>query len=215
MEDEKKSINIKSPFVWGNCLGMAVVSCLFVVGTLFLIRYYTHHGENIAVPNLRGLSYGTALNKMESLGLGIEVTDSGYVRTLPPDAILEQQIRPGTEVKTGRVIYVTVNSANSPTITMPDLADNCSLHEARARLTAIGFRLAPIEYIAGERNWVYAIKVRGNNVVAGQRVPVDAPVTIVVGDGNVEEEYNGYGDLEDYLYGFDEGGDSLVEDIFF
>lgn len=215
MDNEKNSTNIKSPFVWGNCLGMMAVCCLFVVGALIFIKYYTHHNENIAVPNLRGMSFSTALNKMESLGLGIEVTDSGYVRTLPPDAILEQQIKPGTEVKTGRVIQVTLNSPNSPTITMPDLADNCSLHEARARLTAIGFRLAPIEYIAGERNWVYAIKVRGNNVVAGQHVPVDAPVTIVVGDGNVEEEYNGYGDLEDFLYGFDDEGDSIVEDIFY
>ena len=215
MEKEKKSTSLKSPFVWGNCLGMIAVCCLFVFGVLFFLKYYTHHGENIAVPNLRGLSFNTARDKMESLGLGIEVADSGYVRSLAPDAILEQQIRPGVEVKTGRVIYVTVNSPNSPTITMPDLADNCSLHEARARLTAIGFRLAPIEYIAGERNWVYAIKVRGNNVVAGQRVPVDAPVTIVVGDGNVEEEYNGYGDLEDYLYGLDDRVDSIVENMFY
>lgn len=201
---------LKSPKLWGNCLGMIVVSILLLIGTFVFLNYHTRHGENIAVPDLRGMSYSRALDKMLSLGLDIEVTDSGYVRNLPPDAILEQQVKPGSEVKSGRVVRVTINSASSPTITLPDLADNCSLHEARARLTAIGFKLAPIEYIAGEHDWVYALKVNGNSVVAGQRIPVDSPITIVVGDGNVEDEFNGDAMLEDYIFG-QEPSDTLYD----
>lgn len=195
---------LKSPLLWGNCLGMVVVCILLLVGTFVFLNIHTRHGENISVPDLRGMSYSNALDKMLSLGLEIEIADSGYVRTLPPDAILEQQIKPGAEVKAGRVIHVTINSSSSPTIALPDLADNCSLHEARARLSAIGFRLAPIEYISGEHDWVYAIKVNGNSVVAGQRIPVDAPITIVVGDGNVEDEFNGDDVLEDYIFGLEQ-----------
>lgn len=182
---------ITSPILWGNCLGVCIALLALGIGTLVGLSYYTHHGENISVPDLRGMSIESATAKLRSLGMDIEVADSGYVRTLPPDAVLGQEITPGTEVKTGRTIRVTINTANSPTIAMPDLADNCSLHEAQARLKAIGFKLGALEYMHGEHDWVYAIKVRGRTVAAGQRIPVNLPITIVVGDGNVDDEYNG------------------------
>ena len=75
---------------------------------------------------------------------------------------------------------------------MPDIADNCSLREAEARLKALGFKLAPNEYIEGDKDWVLGVKCRGQNVAAGERVPIDAPVTLVVGnseiDGSMDED---------------------------
>lgn len=201
---------IKSRILWGNCLGMMVAGILLIVAVLIFLSYYTHHGENISVPDLRGLSYSEAREKLDGLGLDLEIADSGYVRTLPADAILSQQVTPGSEVKVGRVIRVTINSLTSPTITLPDLADNCSLHEAKARLSAIGFRLGPIEYVTGEHNWVYAIKVHGRTVTAGQKIDVNAPITIVVGDGSTNEEFNGDDDLEDLLFGYE--NDSILYD---
>lgn len=201
---------ITSRLLWGNCLGMAVVALLCGIGSFVFLHIYTHHGESISVPDLHGLTLSSADAKLRSIGLRIEVSDSGYVRTLPPDVVLGQQTAPGSEVKVGRVIRVTVNSDHSPTITLPDLADNCSLHEARARLTAVGFKLAAVEYTTGEHDWVYALKVRGRTVTAGQRIPVDAPVTIVVGDGNVYDEFNGDDVMEDYVFGYSQT-DSLYD----
>lgn len=213
MTYEEFKSRITSPVLWGNCLGMIVVALVLVGATFFFLNRYTHHGENISVPDLRGMDFYSAEAKLHGLGLELEVADSGYVRTFPPDAILEQQTVAGDEVKRGRVIRVTINSANSPTIVLPDLADNCSLHEARARLTAIGFRLGAIEYVRGEHDWVYALKVHGNTVVAGQRIPINTPITIVVGDGDVDDEFNGDEELEDYIFGYNDT-DSL-EDAFY
>lgn len=201
MTIEEIKTRLKSRILWGNCLGMLVVSIILVILLLVFLSFYTHHGENIAVPDLRGMSQEHAEAQLRGLGLELEVSDSGYVRTLPPDAILSQQVAPGTEVKQGRVIRVTINNANSPTIALPDLADNCSLHEAKARLTAIGFRLAPIEYTAGEHDWVYAIKVHGRTMTTGQRIPVNQAVTIVVGDGSMTDDFNGDEDLEEAFFG--------------
>ena len=203
---------LKSRILWGNCLGMCVVGILLLIGLFIFLAYYTHHGENIAVPDLRGMTESQAGDKLESLGLKLEVSDTGYVRTLASDAILSQQIEPGTEVKVGRIIRVTINSANSPTITLPDLADNCSLHEAKARLTAIGFRLGPIEFTTGEHDWVYALKAHGRTLTAGQRVSVNDAITIVVGDGSVNDEFNGDEELEEAIFGYDT--DSLSYDSF-
>lgn len=198
---------VTSRIVWGNCLGMVVASVLLLIVALVGLRYYTHHGENIAVPDLRGLSAQEADAKLRGLGLELMVADSGYVRTMAADAVLAQQITPGTEVKVGRVVRVTINSTDSPTIAMPDLADNCSLHEARARLRAMGFTLGRIEYTTGEHDWVYAVKVGGRTVTAGMRVAYDKPVVLVVGDGS--------SDMEDDFMGFDDGmGEDSIGDSY-
>lgn len=201
--------------MWGNCLGMILVGIILIVGTFIALSYYTHHGENISVPNLRGMSQEAAAEKLEGLGLHLAVTDTGYVRTMPADFILGQDITPGCEVKVGRTIKVTINSDNSPTIALPDLADNCSLHEAKARLTAIGFRLGPVEYTTGEHDWVYAIKVKGRTVTAGQKIPVESPVTIVVGDGSVDEEFNGDDEMEEIIFGYGSDADTLSSSVEF
>lgn len=190
---------IFSKVVWGNCLGMALAAIAFVVGTLVFLQYYTHHGEDIAVPNLRGQSLDVAAKKLEILGLKVEVTDTGYVRTLPADVVLAQSIQAGEEVKPGRVIYLTINSLSIPTIALPDVADNCSRREAETRLANLGFVLGKPEFIQGEADWVYSVKVNGNTVSAGMRVPVGSPVTLVVGNGLTEEEFNGNDSL-DYIY---------------
>lgn len=197
--------------IWGNCLGVALVAILLVAGGLFFIRFYTHHGEVIEMPDICGQNSEVAVKKLKMLGLRAEVTDTGFVKTLPPGTILEQSIASGTEIKPGRLITLTINSAGSPTIALPDLADNCSLREAQTRLKAIGFKLAPPELILGEKDWVYGVKVNGRTASAGTRVPAGAAITLVVGNGDNEEEFNGNDSL-DYVIFNDEGEESLPDE---
>lgn len=177
-----------SSYVWGNIWAMILVVFLLGLGVKYGIIFYTHHGEAIVVPDLIHKSYSDADAEMEKLGLKIAVSDTGYVRTLPPDCILEQSIPAGQRVKSNHIIYVTINASSSPTIAIPDIIDNSSLREAQARLTAIGFKLTAPDYVSGEKDWVYGIKADGKNVVAGQRVPVDKQLTIVVGDGKLSRD---------------------------
>ena len=169
--------------LWANLLAMAVVVVLLCLGVKYGIDLYTHHGEKIVVPNLRQKSYADAEHILDKLGLEIAVSDTGYVKTLPPDCILEQSLMPGQVVKSGRIVYVVVNASSTPTLTIPDVIDNSSYREARARLTAMGFKVGDPEYVPGEKDWVYGIKCKGRLVSAGQRVPVDAFIIIQVGDG--------------------------------
>ena len=163
---------------------MAIVLVLLVVGAKFGIDIYTHHGEAILIPDIRHKSYADAKQILANEGLLIEVTDTGYVRTLPADCILEQSPQPGDKVKSGHVIYVIVNSGNTPTITLPDIIDNSSVREAIAKLTAMGFKVGPPQYIVGEREWVYGATVNGRHVSAGDRIPVGAVVVLQVGNGS-------------------------------
>ena len=169
--------------LWTNLLAMVIVVVLLCFGVKYGIDLYTHHGEKIQVPNVRHKSFADAEHILDKLGLQIAISDTGYVKTLPPDCILEQSLVPGQVVKSGRTVYVVVNASSTPTLTIPDVIDNSSYREARARLTAMGFKVGDPEYVPGERDWVYGIKCKGRLVGTGQRIPVDAYIIIQVGDG--------------------------------
>ena len=181
---------IMSAKLWANLGAMLLVVVLLCLGVRFGLDLYTHHGEEIEVPNIKHKLFTDAEQLLSNRGLEIEVSDTGYVRSLPPDCILDQVIAPGTKVKRGRVIYVVINSDHSPMLTLPDLIDNNSYREARANLIAMGFKVGPPQYVSGEKEWVYGITCRGQNLHNGQRVSVDDVLTIQVGDGvmNMDED---------------------------
>ncbi len=177
----------KSWYLWGNLLAMVAVVAVLCLGVKFGLDYYTHHGESIAIPDIKHKQFADAEQMLDNLGLNIEVSDSGYVKNLPPDCILEQSPAPGECVKAGHIIYVTINSPNSPTITLPDIIDNSSLREAMAKLSAMGFKLGMPKYIPGEKDWVYGVLVRGHHVAAGDRISVEDTLTILVGNGQRDD----------------------------
>ena len=184
----------RSRYLWGNLAAIAITLVALAFGAKITIDIYTHHGESIPVPNIIHKTFDDAQDELDDLGLKMVVTDTGYVKRLPAGAILEQSPAAGERVKSGHIIYVTINSASSPTISLPDVIDNSSLREAMAKLTAMGFKLGQPKFIPGEKDWVYGIQCNGHSVVAGDKVPVDVPLVILVGNGMRSES-----DSVDYI----------------
>lgn len=208
----------KSKYLWGNLAAMALVVVLLCVGVRFGIDLYTHHGEAISIPDVRHKSFADAERILKDAGLPVVVSDTGYVKNLPPDCVLEQSPAPGEKVKSGHVIYVTINSAHSPVITIPDVIDNSSLREAMAKLTAMGFKLGSPQYIPGEEDWVYGILVKGRHVVAGDKVPIDDVLIIQVGNGRRDagdsvEMVDPMGDSHELLEESGEAEDEAVDNF--
>lgn len=174
---------LTSRYLIGNLVAMAAVVALLCVGLKFGLAAYTHHGEAISVPDVRHRLFNDARALLEGAGLDIVVTDTGYVKTLPADCILEQTPAAGYKAKAGHVVYVTVNASHSPTLVIPDIIDNSSYREAKAKLIAMGFKLSEPRLIPGEKDWVYGVTVNGRHLNVGDRVPVDAKLVILVGDG--------------------------------
>ena len=191
---ERESMNIKESlskafdrYVVINLSAMLVVIILLCLGVGFGLDLYTHHGEDIVVPNLKGVDIDKAERQLNLMGLDVVVSDSGYNKALPADCILLQTPGEGQKVKKGHVIYVTVNSPSSPSFAIPDIIDNSSVREAEARLTAMGFRLNPRKMVDGERDWVYGILCHGRHVSNGDRISIDHPLTLIVGKGTIED----------------------------
>jgi beta-lactam-binding protein with PASTA domain len=170
-----------------NLSAMLVVIILLCVGVGYGLDIYTHHGEDITVPNLKGMDVDKAERQINQMGLNIVVSDSGFNKTLPADCILLQTPGEGQKVKQGHVIYVTVNSPSSPSFAIPDIIDNSSVREAEARLMAMGFRLNPHKMVDGEKDWVYGVMCHGRQVSKGDRISIDHPLTLMVGKGTIED----------------------------
>lgn len=200
-----------SRFLLLNLLAMVVVVVLLCLGVGYGLDFYTHHGEGIEVPELKGMRYDKAYLLLQEKGLNVVVSDSGYNKSMPADCILAQTPGHGQKVKEGHTIYVTVNSPSSPTFAIPDIVDNSSLREAEAKLTAMGFRLSPTQYVTGEKDWVYGILCRGRRVSNGDRVPIDYPLTLMVGSGTYDDSSDV--DYVDSNYSNDVMGDGDVDDF--
>lgn len=175
-----------SRYLWGNLLAMAAVVVLLCVGLKFGLDLYTNHGEEVVTPNVVHKDFKEAAEILEGLELEIQVSDTGYVKSLPANCVLDQSIAPGEKVKPGRIIFVTINAANSPTIALPDVIDNSSYREAVARLRSMGFRLGQPEFMPGEKDWVYGIKCKGRQLATGDRVSIEDALIIQVGDGRID-----------------------------
>ncbi len=197
-------------YLWGNLLAMAVVVVALFLGLKYGLDRYTHHGEEIPVPDVRGMGFASAKALLEGDGLRVEVGDTGYNKRMPADCVLLQNPAGGAKVKSGHMIYVTVNSKSTPTLTIPDIVDNSSVREAEARLRAMGFRMLDPKPVAGEKDWVYGITAGGRRVSMGDRVPIDVPLQLQVGSGmydddNMEIDYveSDYGGMESEIDEFE------------
>ncbi len=203
-----------SPILLFNCLGVVILGVGLSFGALYFADYYTSHGEDVLVPNVRGQKIDIVEEKLEAIGLRCEVMDTGYIDTFVGDVVLDQGIEPGERVKPGRVIELTINSATARAIKLPVLANNSSSRAAQAKLRGLGFKSIRIEFTTGFEDWVYRVKVNGRVAEPGMQVPITTPITLVVGDGNVDDgtEEDSV-DIVDFIEGnvFDDV-DEIVED---
>lgn len=197
-----------SGYLWGHLLAMTLV----IVGLCFGVKYglaiYTHHGEGIALPNLRGMSYAKAIEMMEEQGIYVVANDTGYNKKMEAGCVLMQTPGAGTKVKEGRTIFVTINSTSSPAVKIPDIIDNSSFREAQAKLTALGFRLLEPKVIDGERDWVYDVQAGGRSLQQGDIVPIETPLTLVIGSGMIGEESE-----EDMMLDMPDSTDLEIDDF--
>ena len=172
---------LKSKFFWIN-VGVAILSVIVLtIIVLFSLKFFTKHGEQVAVPDVTGLYVEEADVLLKKQDLSYEIIDSVYVRDKLQGEILEQIPRAESNVKTGRTIYLTINSKSDKMIILPQI-QNVSYRQAKATLEAIGFVVSNIEYKPSEfPDLVMGIRVGQTPVRAGDRLRAGASVVLIVG----------------------------------
>ena len=174
---------LRSKYFFYNLGGAVVMIVLFTWLGGFFLRMYTHHGEEVSVPDLRGLNTKQAAQVLENKSMQIFITDSAYIDNKPPLTILDQSPKPNGKVKENRKIYVTVNSVKPPSVKMPDLKDG-SLKQAILILESYGLRTGKLIYKPDlAQNAVLDQLWNGRSVKEGTPVPKGSRIDLVLGDG--------------------------------
>lgn len=160
--------------------------CLLLLCVFYFYSYLpnvTNHGESITVPNIEGLPVAKVQEFLKSHDLRFEVNDSSYSSQYPPLTVLKQFPSAGAQVKENRKVYVSINRVNPPTVPMPDIL-NTSLINAEAVLKGSELKRGKIQLIRGPfLNLVQDIRIGGNKVVPGAKIPKGTVVDLVVMDG--------------------------------
>ena len=163
---------------------MAVVGCIILWVALSWLDSWTHHGEYILVPEVKGMSYHEAYDRLHSEGFAVEISDSVYeVGRIAPGTVVEQNPKCDTKVKDGRKVYLTITAFSPKSVTVPSLVD-VSVRQAKSVLEGLGFKQISIENVPSEyRDLVLGVKASGVRLSPGARIPVTSRITLEVGSG--------------------------------
>ena len=187
-KDKKGKKPMKRSIFWVNIAGMLLVIVLAIFLTFRWIDSYTQHGIAILVPDVTGIDESEAITTLKAKNLKGISYDKTYVKDVPAGVVVAQRPEADAKVKRGRTIYLTLSSGNEPMVALPDIADNSSLRQASSQLRAAGFTLTPNDTIRGEKDWVYKVRYNGQEIRGGDLIPEGASITLVVGNGQKEQE---------------------------
>ncbi|WP_025763813.1 PASTA domain-containing protein [Dyadobacter tibetensis] len=164
---------------------------VFFLGFFFLyLPFTTNHGESITVPDLKNKKVVELDAFLDSRDLRYEVSDCTFVANVPALTILSQYPAPGSKVKEGRKIYVTVVSNTAPLIKMPKLTD-MTHQSAQMYLKSVGLVEGTITYEPDmAQNAVLKQLYNGKEILPGQPVAKGSRIDLVLGEGLGTAQFN-------------------------
>lgn len=178
---------LKNPIVISLLLAILILWGL-IYGTLVWLDIYTRHNEAVVIPDVKGMTMEEAAPFLAEKGIRYNIIDSVFSKDVDPGAIVEIVPTPGSKVKEGRIVFVTINAKTSQMARIPEVQD-LSFRQVYALLTSIGFKSIEVKYVAGDYKDL-AIGVEWNEKILeeGQHVPLNAHLTLVVSGGFEETD---------------------------
>ena len=124
-----------------------------------------------------------AATKLQRSNLILEISDSIFEASTSPGSVIIQTPKAGSKIKNNRTIYVTIRSFSTQQVEIPSIVD-LSLRQGMSMLEAAGFKNIAVEKIPSEfSDLIYDLKMNGLSLSPGDKVPVNAKLTIIAGDG--------------------------------
>ncbi len=157
---------------------------VFFLGFFFIyLPYTTNHGQSITVPDLKSKNVSQLDDFLGDKDLNYEVSDCTFVANVAPLTVLSQYPAPGSKVKEGRKIYVTVVANTAPLIKMPKLTD-MTHQSAQMYLRSVGLAEGTITYEPDmAQNAVLRQSFNGHEILPGQPIAKGSKIDLVLGEG--------------------------------
>jgi eukaryotic-like serine/threonine-protein kinase len=165
-------------------LGIAILSVILLIWlTIQVLKFYTQHGDEYEVQDFTGIQYEN-LSETDMKGdFQFIVIDSVYDDHFNKGEVVLQDPLPGSKVKSGRKIYITIVASQPEMVLMPNLVD-LSLRQALNELKAHSLKLEKLEFVTNfAKNAVLAQRIEGDTIEAGTNILKGTPVELVLGKG--------------------------------
>ncbi len=146
---------------------------------------YTKHGQAVQVPDVTKMRFENAREILRSKGFHIIKMEERFDAQFPSGYVIEQNPRPGSQVKEGRRIYVIL-SKGQRRFEMPKLKDR-SERDAKLILSKYGL-------VMGEKTYEYSTQypegvVIRQSIPPGVDVPMGTQVDITISLGAVPDQF--------------------------
>jgi len=166
-------------------------------GTLVVLRHYTHHGEMLPVPDVRGMMKEEAGKLLESKKMRWQLSDSVYVSSVKPGAVVSQSPEPDSKVKENRNIFLIVNAKAPEKVKMPNVVD-LSYRQAKTTLESQGLIVGQLIYKPDiAKDYVLKQLYRGEEIRRGTEIVKGSEIDLVLGLG-LSDELTPVPDLTSY-----------------
>ena len=181
-------------------IGFVVLSfiIIFLLGFVIsrtVLYFYTHHRNEVEMPDLSNKDYRKAKHDLYKMGLYINKVSERNSLEVLDGSIISQEPQAKTIVKKGYTIDVIV-SKGPELIKIPTL-DNLTIDEARIRLINSGLEVGNVNY--SYSNEIQKGKVIYSQPVYGIDIPRNSKVDLVISLGRIPSTINSKKDLYDSL----------------
>ncbi len=178
---------IKSIHFWKHLLLIMGASLLLVWATLFFLRLYTFHGQSIEVPDFSGKTFSEVQQDRESRFYRFQIVDSVYDNTKTAGSIVSQLPLPGSHVKKGRMVYITIIAFQPEKTKLPNLVD-LTARQANAILETHGLKVGKINYVPDVGRTVIRATYQGKTINWGTELNKGEKIDLTIGRGSGNEK---------------------------
>ena len=130
---------LKSKYGRKNIAFIIGANVFLILLVIFILKIYTRHDESIQIPDLKGKSEAEARVILEDLGLEMIVTDSLFLPEAAPGTVRDQNPKPGSAVKGGRIVFISIFKKTPPMVPI-NVKEGDHLQIASLRLSNKGIK---------------------------------------------------------------------------
>ena len=172
---------MKGKWILKHFIAAALIAVVMIAGAMIFLNIATKHNQELVVPDLSNLTVEEAVAEAALNDMIVDVTDSVFVKRMKRGAVYRQNPAPGSKVKSGRRIALTINAVNAKKLTMPNLV-GFSMRQAKAELLSRGLVLGRLVYVQDMATNNVLRQLHGNREIEpGTMIESEAVIDLVVG----------------------------------
>jgi len=167
-----------------QALMAVLVACIAISSAYFYLITYTEQDQVVEVPDLTGYDMYEAEVFLKESRLEAKIIDSLYLPAKKGGEIVDQEPIPGSSVKTGRKIYLTIARYEAPMVKLPNIIDQ-TIPLAMAKLNSYDIKVDQIIHRPSDcTDCVIGIEIKGKKVAVGAKLAKGSKINLVVAKGS-------------------------------